>query len=147
MGALGPKRIAYIVVAVAVVVVVVVLLMGGDDDNVNNTAERYDGTEAEVATVVDEFADAGRDGDGAKICEDIFTADLTKNVEKEAGQSCPSEVEENLPEGDYELEVKTLEVTGDTATAGVTDQDDNSSVLHFTKVDAVWRIARVTPGS
>ena len=147
MGALGSKRIAYVVVAVAAVVVVVVLLMGGGDDDVNNNAERYEGTEAEVATVVDEFADAGRDGDGAKICEEIFTADLTKNVEQEAGQSCPSEVSENLPEDEYELEVNTLQVTEDTATAGVTDQDDNRSVLHFTRVDAAWRIARVTPGS
>jgi hypothetical protein len=150
MGAPGTRRIAYAVAAVAavvVVVVVVVLLMGGGDDDVNNNADRYEGTQAEVAAVVDEFANAGRDGDGTKVCEDIFTADLAQNVERESGQSCPSEVQENLPEDEYELEVDTLEVDGDIATVAVTDQEDNSSVLHITKVDAAWRIARVTPGS
>ena len=72
---------------------------------------------------------------------------MTKNVEQESGQSCPSEVSENLPEDEYELEVNTLEVSGDTATAAVTDQDDNKSVLHIEKADALnWRIARVTAG-
>ena len=117
---------------------------GGDDD-VNSNADDYDGTEADVATVVDDFANAGRDGDGTKICEDIFTTELAGNIERESGQSCPSEVEDNLPEDEYELEIDTLAVDGDTATAAVTDQEDNSSVLHIEKVDDVWRIARVTP--
>jgi hypothetical protein len=117
----------------------------GDDDDVNNNADNYDGTEAEVANVVDDFANAGRDGDGTKICEDIFTTELAGNIERESGQSCPSEVEDNLPEDEYELEIDTLAVDGDTATAAVTDQEDNSSVLHIEKVDDVWRIARVTP--
>jgi len=117
----------------------------GDDDDVNNNADNYDGTEAEVASVVDDFANAGRDGDGTKICEDIFSTELADNIERESGQSCPSEVEDNLPEGEYELEIDTLAVDGDTATAAVTDQEDNSSVLHIDKVDDVWRVARVTP--
>jgi len=117
----------------------------GDDDDVNNNADNYDGTEAEVANVVDDFANAGRDGDGTKICEDIFSTELADNIERESGQSCPSEVEDNLPEGEYELEIDTLAVDGDTATAAVTDQEDNSSVLHIDKVDDVWRVARVTP--
>ena len=119
---------------------------GGGDDDVNKNADNYDGTDAEVATAVDEFANAGRDGDGTKICEDIFTPELTGNIERVAGQSCPSEVADNLPEGEYELTIDTLEVNGDAATVAVTDQDDNSSVLHFEKTDAAWRIARVTPG-
>ncbi len=116
-----------------------------DDDDVNNNADNYDGTDAEVAQLVDDFANAGRDGDGDQVCDEIFTEELADNVEEEAGQSCASEVEDNLPEGDYELEVDTLEVDGDTATVGVTDQDDNESVLHVEQVDADWRIARVTP--
>ena len=118
----------------------------GDDDDVNNNADDYDGTEAEVASVVDDFANAGRDGDGTKICEEIFSTQLADNIERESGQSCPSEVEENLPEDDYELEIDTLAIDGDTATVAVTDQDDNSSVLHIEKVDDAWRIARVTAG-
>jgi len=130
---------------VAVLCTTAIAVGCGDDDDVNNNADNYDGTEAEVANVVDDFANAGRDGDGTKICEDIFTTELAGNIERESGQSCPSEVEDNLPEDEYELEIDTLAVDGDTATAAVTDQEDNSSVLHIEKVDDVWRIARVTP--
>jgi hypothetical protein len=117
---------------------------GGDDD-VNNNADDYDGTDAEVAGLVDDFANAGRDGERTEICEDIFSTELAGNIERESGQSCPSEVEDNLPEDDYELEIDSLAVDGDKATVAVTDQDDNASVLHIEKIDDVWRIARVTP--
>jgi hypothetical protein len=117
---------------------------GGDDD-VNNNADDYDGTDAEVAGLVDDFANAGRDGEGTEICEDISSTELAGNIERESGQSCPSEVEDNLPEDDYELEIDSLAVDGDKATVAVTDQDDNASVLHIEKIDDVWRIARVTP--
>ena len=130
---------------VAVVVVVIVVLLMGDGDDVNNNADDYSGTDAEVAGLVDDFANAGRDGNGTEVCEEIFSEELASNVEDEAGQSCASEVEENLPEGDYELEVDDVNVKGQTATANVTDQDDNSSVLHIERVDADWQIARVTP--
>jgi hypothetical protein len=119
---------------------------GDDGDDVNNNADDYSGQDADVAQVVDDFANAGRDGDGDEICTEIFGEQLTQNVEKEAGQSCASEVQENLPEDDYELEVNTLEVDGAAATVGVTDQDDNTSVLHLEQDGGTWRIARVTPG-
>ena len=118
---------------------------GGDDDDTN--ADRYDGEEAEVAGLVDDFAEAGRDGDGERICEQIFADALAANIEKEANQSCATEVQENLPEDEYELEVDSVDVKGDEATAAVTDQDDNKSVLHIVKVDSDWRILRVTPGT
>lgn len=118
---------------------------GGDDDETN--ADRYEGVEAEVAGLVDDFAEAGRDGDGAKICEQIFAEALAANVEKEANQSCATEVEENLPKDEYELEVDSVDVNDDTATVTVTDQDDNKSVLHVVKVESDWRILRVTPGT
>ena len=83
----------------------------------NNNADDYDGTEAEVAT-----------GRGRLRQRRAATATATRsatrssprssaqNVEKEAGQSCASEVERQPSRGRYELEVDTLEVNGDTAT-------------------------------
>lgn len=131
---------------VALAAAVVAIGCGGDDD-VNNNAENYDGADAEVASVVDDFGNAGRDGDGDRVCGEIFTEELAGNVEEESGQSCASEVEDNLPEDDYELTVDSLDVEDDTATVGVTDQDDNESVLHLERADGDWRVARVTPGS
>ena len=63
-------------------------------------------------------------------------ADLPTNIERESGQSCPSEVQDNLPEGDYELEVDALAVDGDTGDGCGTDQDDNSSASTSTVDDA-----------
>ena len=131
----------------AVSAAVVAIGCGGDDDDANSNADNYDGTDAEVASLVDDFANAGRDGDGGQVCDEIFTEELACCVEKAAEQSCASEVADNLPEDEYELTVETLEVDGDTATVGVTDQDDNESVLHVERVDGDWRVARVTPGS
>jgi hypothetical protein len=143
MRQLRAKRIAFVA---ALSTAAIAAGCGGGDDDVNNNADDYDGTEADVAGLVDDFANAGRDGDGTKVCDDIFTEDLSANIEHAAGQSCASEVEDNLPEDEYELEIDSLKLSGDTATVAVTDQDDNSSVLHIEKVDDDWRITRVTPG-
>ena len=76
MRALRSKRIAYVI---ALSASAVVIGCGGDDgDDVNNNADNYEGTEAEVASVVDDFANAGRDGEGETICSEIFTAELTR---------------------------------------------------------------------
>ncbi len=136
------RRLVYLA---AVAATAVAIGCGGDDD-VNNNADDYDGTDAEVAALVDDFANAGRDGDGTEVCEEVLAPELAENIEQEAGQSCASEVQENLEEGEYELEIDSLEVKGDAATVGVTDQADRSSVLHIRRLDADWRIVSVTPG-
>jgi hypothetical protein len=119
---------------------------GGDDDPPSN-ADRYDGEEAEVAGVVDDFVEAARDGDWERVCEQVFHESLMRNIERESGQSCPSEVEDNLSEDqdDYELEVDSIDVQDAAATVAVTDQDDQQSVLVIARGDSGWRIARVTP--
>ena len=137
------KRIAY---AAALSATAVAIGCGGDDgDDVNNNADNYDGTEAEVASLVDDYGAAGRDGDGTKICDEIFSEDLTSNIEDEAGQSCPSEVQDNLPEGDFAVEIDSLDVTDDKATVAITDQDDNKSVLQVERIDAGWRVTGIVP--
>jgi hypothetical protein len=131
---------------VALCATALVVGCGGDDgDDVNNNADNYSGTEAEVAGVVDDLANAARDGDGSEVCDEIFTPEFAEFVENEADQTCASEIEENVPEGEYELEIESLEVDDDTATAGVTDQDDNETVLHLERVDGDWQVTRFTP--
>jgi len=116
---------------------------GGDDEETN--ADRFQGEEGDVAALVDDFAEAGRDADGDRVCTEIFASSLAKNIEREAKQSCASEVNDNLPEGDYELTANSIEVKNNAATAVVTDQDDNKSVLYLTKSGDGWRVFRVTP--
>lgn len=137
-------RVAYLG---AVLAATVAVGCGGGDDDDESNADRYEGAEAEVAAVVDEFSEAGREGDGARICGEIFARALARNIEQEAGQSCETEVTENLPEDEYELTVDSLNVKDQAATAAVTDQDDNSSVLHMVKTESGWEVLRVTPSS
>lgn len=114
---------------------------GGDDDESN--ADRFEGVDRDVAAVIDNFAEAGRDGDGTRVCDEVFAEALKSNIEREAKQSCATEVQENLPEDEYELDVDTIEVDGASATVTVTDQDDNRSVLVMTKTGDDWRVFRV----
>jgi hypothetical protein len=117
---------------------------GDDGDDVNNNADNYDGADAEVASLVDDFANAGRDGDGTAICEEFLTPDLVATIEDQAGQGCPSEFQEELEEDEYELEIDSLEVEEDAATVGVTDQEDRSTVINAERADGEWRIASFT---
>jgi hypothetical protein len=143
MRVLRRKRIASLAALCAAFLVVG---CGGDDgDGGSNNADDYSGTEADVASVVDDLANAANDGDGSQICDEIFAPEFAEFVESEADQTCASEIEDNIPEGDYELEIDTLEVDEETATVGVTDQDGNETVLHLETVDGDWRVTRFTP--
>lgn len=126
----------------ALVGVSLVIGCGGGDDKSTN-ADRFEGDDRDVAVVIDDFAEAGRDGDGTRVCDEIFDESLKRNIEREAKQSCASEVQDNLPKDKYELDVDTIEIKGKSATVTVTDQDDNKSVLVMTKTGDDWRIFRV----
>jgi hypothetical protein len=142
MRALRTRRLFF---AITLSATAIAVGCGGDDDEVNNNAENYEGTEAEVAQIVDDLANAGRDGDGTEICEEIFTPELADNIEREAGQSCAGELEDNLEQDEYELEIDSLELEGDTATVGTTDQEDRTAVLRMRQIDAAWRVVSFTP--
>ncbi len=116
---------------------------GGGDDG-NGEAGDYSGEEAEVAAVIDRLAEAGRAGDGQRVCDEVFALPLARNIERESGQSCADEVEENVPEGEYELTIDRLELEDDAARVTVTDQADNQSAMHLVRTDDEWRVLRVT---
>ena len=118
---------------------------GGGDDDEGGNADRYEGDEADVAAVVDDFAEAGREGDGARVCDEIFAVALARNVEREAEQSCATEVESQISEGEYELTVNSVELDEKAASVAVTDQNGNSSVLQMVRVDDDWRVGAVQP--
>lgn len=116
---------------------------GGDDGGTSNAGD-YEGDEHDVVSVIDDFANAGNDGDGAEVCEDLFAPALARNVERRSDQGeCPAEVEENLKEGEYELDVDDVNVDGTAATVSVTDQDDVRSVMHLAKTGDDWKIVKI----
>lgn len=94
-------------------------------------ADDYTGVEREVAVVVDRLeADPA-----SEICGSLLTADLRQRL---GGAACAT----NLGLGDglrAEIDITALTVTGDTATATVTESGDTLR-FRFVKVDGEWRI-------
>lgn len=114
---------------------------GGGDEGENE--KKFDGDAAEVGKVVDELGAAARDKDAKKICEDLLTENLQISIRRAAGTSCAQEIGENIFSEDTEFRAEKIDVTGDTATAEVVDQNDQRSNLVFERAGDAWRIARI----
>jgi hypothetical protein len=114
---------------------------GGGDDNSN--ADRFEGAEKQVATVVDDLQSASRDADTKTICREIFTEAHAARVESGAGMSCESKAKQEIAVPDETIEVQGLIVDGQTATAKVKEQTGKVSTLAFVKSDGAWRIDQI----
>jgi len=121
---------------VLAVVVWVALLAGcGDDDS--------DSPEQDIAVVVAQLQQAARDGNGAKICKDLFTDNLAISVKNASKQECAAEVEENVASDDAEFKLEDLKVNGDAATGQILDQRGERSAVLFQRESGSWRIGRI----
>jgi len=115
----------------AILAVVIVLGVNGAFDETN--ADDYSGTEQEVARTVDEFEDAWEDGEGVRVCTELFTAEILNSY----SGGCTSDWDD---EGYIEIDVKSITVTGDLAT--VTAEADGGIDWRFDLVytDGEWLI-------
>ena len=104
---------------------------------------RFDGERAEVAKVVDQLQSAGREGDGQRICETLFTKNLSASVQKASGRDCGEEVSSNIKGADTTYEVSGLRIDGRNATGQLVDQEDRRSSVLFQREGGEWRIARI----
>lgn len=91
--------------------------------------------------------EASRAGDGARICEEIFTPKLAASVKTSATSgSCPTEVEDKLFSPDTRIEVKRISVpSSEAATATVEERNGNVSTVFLVKQDDRWLIRSVAP--
>jgi hypothetical protein len=115
----------------AILAVVFVLAWNGVFDETN--ADDYSGSEQEVARVVDEFEDAWEDGDGARVCSETFTNEL---VDTYSG-GCTSDWDD---EGYVEIDVKSINVMGDLATATAEADGGIDWRFDLTYTSGEWRI-------
>jgi hypothetical protein len=104
------------------------------------SADRFKGDEARVAEVVDDLAAAGRVGDAQKICNEILAPRLVTEI-KSAGGDCVTEMDRAIEDAsDYDLQVRSVKVNGDTATAQVRQGDTGeSATFSFVKENGQWR--------
>ena len=100
-----------------------------------------------VEQVMTDLETASREGDGERICNQIFTPKLSNSVTKSsASGSCASEVKDKLFSPETQIEVENIDVPDEAnATATVKEANGNTSTVFLVKQSGRWRIRSVTP--
>jgi len=120
------------VALVAVVLAVVLVTRNGSESSDRDAVEQ----------VMSDLQSASRDGDGQRICNEIFTPKLSDSVTRSSGTgSCASEVKAKLFSPEAQIEVQD----SSNATATVEEANGNVSNVFLVKQDGRWRIRSVTP--
>jgi hypothetical protein len=104
------------------------------------------GDTVQLRALVAELASAAQDDDGDRICNDLFMENLRISVQRASRHSCGQEVANNVA-SDTSYEVSQIQVTGDNATATLTDQKGTRSDVLFQRDGDKWRIARIAAAS
>lgn len=129
------------ILVVAVAVAVVLVTRGAGDDDASGTDA------AAVRQVLTDLESASREGDGERICNQIFTPKLANLVtSSSASGSCATEVKSKLFSADAQIEVQSVNVTDESnATAIVKEANGNTSTVFLVRQSGLWRIRSVTP--
>jgi hypothetical protein len=124
------------ILLVAVVVAAFLVIRNGGDSSDQDA----------VSQVMSNLETASQEGDGARICEEIFTPKLAASVSRSSGSgSCASEVKAQLFSPDAKIDVEKIEVPDSSnATATVKEANGNVSLVYLVKQDGEWRIRSVT---
>lgn len=92
-------------------------------------ADDFQGEEREVAAVVDRFEDDSRE----TVCAEVVSTDLRAAL---GGADCPDQLPSGLR---AEIDVLTITITGDTATA-VVEEGGDTFTLGFIREGGEWRL-------
>jgi hypothetical protein len=136
-------RIGLVGILLIAVVVAVVLVAGGSGSD-DNAASDQDA----VRQVMTDLQTASRDGDGERICNQIFTPKLSNAITKSsASGSCAAEVKSNLFSPKTTIDIENVDVPDESnATVSVKEANGNTSTVFLVKQSGRWRIRSVTPG-
>ena len=136
----------------ALLIAATVALAGcaGAPSSGSNSTSKFKGDERLVANTVEdlESASSPRSTDTGKICRDVLTTALAKQLAA-AGGTCEKAVDSALKDADaYQLTVQKVAITGTTATAQVkteTGKKDRVQSIALEKVPPArgWRISRL----
>src|SRR5690349_16775204 len=104
-------------------VVLVILPLAACGAARQSSKSEFSGEQAKVAQVVDDLAAAGRGHKPATICSDILSKQVVAEL-KSAGGDCESEMKSAIEDAsDFDLQVRSVKVTGNTASAQVRQGD------------------------
>ena len=116
------------------------LLAGCGTQAQPSSVDNFQGTEREVAQKIEDLQDAGKRNKPDDICANILASSLVDQIE-EAGADCAQEMKKAIEDADdFELDVRSVKVTGDTATAQVRrGKDGPTETMQFTREKGQWR--------
>jgi hypothetical protein len=136
------RRLGFHLTALLAAVSVLALPGCGDDSDGGSASDSQ-----AVSDVMSSLDEASRDGNGARICEELFTPKLAKSVStSSASGSCATEVKAKLFSPDSRISVESIAVPdGSSAIATVTEANGNTSKVFLVKNDGEWRIRSVVP--
>ena len=120
--------IGLLVVAVVAAALLVGRGLGGDDSSSSD--------QDAVRQVMSDLQTASRDGDGQRICNEIFTPKLSNSVTRSVGRAAaaPAEVKAKLFSPQTQIEVETIAVPDESnATAIVKEANGNVSKVFLVK--------------
>lgn len=124
----------------ALTAAVLALLLSACGTTTSTPDNQFKGAQQDVVKVVDSLAQAGSRGDAKRICNDILAKQLVTEL-KSAGGDCITEMDRAIKDAnDYDLQVTSVKVNGDNATAQVRQgKDGQTATFTFVKEGGVWR--------
>jgi hypothetical protein len=125
----------------------VAALAGCSGQAANDSSKDFHGDQKAVAQVIDDLGNAGKKGDGQKICNEILAPALVAKL-NQGGRSCGAVVKEQFKSANvFTLDVKSVQVNGSQATAEVSskfDGHDQLRRLRLRKQGQVWRVVSMS---
>jgi len=133
------------VVAVVTASVALAGCGGASGDNKSAGATSRSDDSAAVKQVMTDLQTASRQGDGNRICTQIFTPKLADSVTKSATSgSCAKETKRNLFSSSAQIGVENIDVPDSVnATATIKEANGNVSNVFLVKQSRRWRIRSV----
>jgi hypothetical protein len=126
--------------ALALIVVALALAAAGCTASSSSSSGNFQGTERDVAQAIDDLSSAASRKNEAKICDELLTKELAQSL-KSTGTDCATEISDAIADSDdFDLTVKDVSVSGQTATA-VVENNDQTATFRLQKVGQDWRIA------
>jgi hypothetical protein len=105
----------------------------------SSSTSDFDGAQQDVAEVVEDLQEAGTRDEPERICDEILARPLRT-------RDCRAKVDEALKDADtFELDVKSVRISGATARARVESGRDGDQVetIELVREGQDWRISRL----
>ena len=125
----------------ALVAILGVLFLAGCGSTSQTTSvDSFSGDERAVAQKIEDLQEAGSRRDPEKICTEILAKSLVQQLET-AGTSCTDVMKKAIEDADdYDLDVRKVTISGETATATVRRGEDGpTETMEFAKEGDDWR--------